>query len=253
MKEAHIKLENINIKYALLPGDPARLDRIKLFLDKPTDLAYNREFRSLKGFYKGVEILALSTGIGGSSCSIAIEEAHHLGVELMIRIGSCGALQPNLELGELIVVEAAIRDDGASLAYAPKEYPAYADSNLLALACEKAKILGFKHCQGIIHSHESFYIDNNEEITNYYSKLGALGSDMETATLYTVSRLRKVKALSILNNVVCKNDDTALSIGEYSSGASLTARGEENEIKLALETIYAYHLSQKNLKNKTNQ
>lgn len=241
MKEAHIKLENINCKYALLPGDPKRIDHIKMFLDNPSELAYNREFRSLKGYYKGIEILALSTGIGGSSASIAIEEAAHLGVKVMIRIGSAGALQKEISLGQLIIAEATIRDEGTSKAYAPIEYPAYCDSELLSLAINKAKELNYHYSSGIVHSHESFYIDNNAEITSYYAKLGALCSDMETAALYTVARLRKVKALSILNNVVTLEQDSATSIGEYSSGESLTSGGEEKEIKLALETIYAYH------------
>ena len=81
-----------------MPGDPARIDRIIPFLDDVQKLAYNREFRSVSGYYKGVKVIAISTGIGGSSASIAIEELKHIGVDTMIRIGSCGALQKEMRL-----------------------------------------------------------------------------------------------------------------------------------------------------------
>lgn len=94
MLEAHIQLDkSVNAKYAIMPGDPARIDRIIPFLEDVKELAYNREFRSISGYYKGVKVIAISTGIGGSSASIAIEELKHIGVDTMIRIGSCGALQ----------------------------------------------------------------------------------------------------------------------------------------------------------------
>ena len=97
MKQAHICLdETLGIRYAILPGDPARLDRIAKELEDVQELAYNREFRSLRGRYKGVDVLALSTGIGGSSAGIAVEELHNIGVQAAIRIGSCGALQKGI-------------------------------------------------------------------------------------------------------------------------------------------------------------
>ena len=97
MKQPHIQLdETISAKCALLPGDPARLDRIASQLESIKELAFNREFRSLHGFYKGMPVLALSTGIGGCSAAIAIEELHAIGIKAMIRIGSCGALQSNI-------------------------------------------------------------------------------------------------------------------------------------------------------------
>ena len=120
MKQAHICLdETLGIRYAILPGDPARLDRIAKELTDVQELAYNREFRSLRGRYKGVDVLALSTGIGGSSAGIAVEELHNIGITAAIRIGSCGALQKGIGLGELILVSGAVRDDGASKAYLP--------------------------------------------------------------------------------------------------------------------------------------
>ena len=128
---------------------------------------------------------------------------HHLGgVTAMVRIGSCGALQQGIALGDLIFACGAIRDDGASKAYADVRYPAVPDTELLLALTESIRAQGFAHRLGIIRSHESFYIDDIEEINEYWSKKGVLGSDMETAALLTVGRLRGMKCASVLNNVV---------------------------------------------------
>lgn len=120
MKQAHIMLdESLGIKYAIMPGDPGRIRRIAEHLDNVRHLENNREFLSVCGSYKGVNILAISTGIGGCSAGIAVEELKNIGVQAMIRIGSCGALQQNIGLGDLILAAAAVRDDGASKAYIP--------------------------------------------------------------------------------------------------------------------------------------
>ena len=110
--QPHIRLDhNYGARCALLPGDPARLDRIHLFLSDVEELAYNREYRSLVGNYQGVRVLALSTGIGGASAGIAMEELKNLGVKNMIRIGSCGALQPEVKIGDLVLVSGAVVED----------------------------------------------------------------------------------------------------------------------------------------------
>lgn len=238
MKQAHIHLdESLGIRYAILPGDPARLDRIAKELEDVEELAYNREFRSLKGRYKGVEVLAISTGIGGCSAGIAVEELHNIGVQAAIRIGSCGALQKGIGLGELILVSGAVRDDGASKTYVPEIFPAVADFSLYACCVEAAKNVGARTHEGICHSHESFYHEENDAQSEYWSKKGVLGADMETAALFTIARLRGMKAASILNNVVVYGEDTADAIGDYSGGESATARGERLEILTALEAF----------------
>ena len=228
MKQPHICLdETLGVRYAILPGDPARLDRVAAQLESVRELAYNREFRSLTGTYKGVPVLAVSTGIGGSSAGICVEELHNIGVEAAIRIGSCGALQKGIALGDLILGCGAIRDDGASKAYVYPEYPAVADYQLLGLCVEAAKALDCPYHVGIIHSHESFYHEENDAESAYWSRKGALGADMESAALFT-----------ILNNVVVYGEDTANAIGGYVNGESLTAIGERNEILTALEAFY---------------
>lgn len=238
MKQPHIALdESLNIRYAILPGDPARLDRIVPFLTDVEELTFNREYRSLRGRYKGVPVLAMSTGMGGCSAAIAVEELHNIGITAAIRIGSCGALQRGIALGDLILVSGAIRDDGASRAYVDVKMPAVADFDLLTCCVESAKALDCRHHIGIAHSHESFYHEENAEESAYWSKKGALGADMETAALFTVARLRGMKAASILNNVVVWGEDTADAIGGYADGEDLPARGEKLEILTALEAF----------------
>lgn len=238
MTQPHIQLnETQTAPFALLPGDPARLDRIAPFLTNVKELAYNREYRSLSGEYKNIKVMAVSTGIGGCSAGIAVEELSRIGVRAMIRIGSCGAMQSGIGLGDLILAAGAVRDDGASQAYVDLRFPAVADTELLNACLNAAKQNGFKHHVGIVHSHESFYIDDNEEQKRFWAKKGVLGADMETAALYTIGRLRGVKTASILNNVVVSGGDTADAIGGYVNGENMTEQGEKNEILTALDAF----------------
>ena len=235
MKQAHIMLdESLGIRYALMPGDPGRIRRIGEHLENVRRMENNREFLSIRGSYKGVDVLAISTGIGGCSAGIAVEELKNIGVEAMIRIGSCGALQRGIGLGELIFAAAAVRDDGASKAYVPDIFPACANRELLNCCVEAAGSLGAVWHEGIVHSHESFYHEENEAQSAYWSSKGVLGADMETAAIYTIAGLRGLKAASILNNVVLYGQDTADSIGDYVQGAQLAQRGETLEILTAL-------------------
>lgn len=223
--------------YALLPGDPQRVERIKPYLENVRDIAYNREYKSIAGTYKGVRVMAVSTGIGGPSAVIAVEELYNLGVRTMIRIGSCGALQSRVRLGDLVIVNAAVRNDGASDNYISRDFPAVADTDLLFAVLEAARELGVRYHVGLGRAHDGFYIDAEEEISSYWSRRGVLGSDMETAALFVVARLRGIRAASILNNVVENNGSLQESINLYSDGESLTKKGEENEILVALEAI----------------
>jgi len=239
MLQPHIQLdESVQARCAILPGDPARLDRIALQLENVKELTFNREYRSLTGTYKGMPVLAMSTGMGGCSTGIAIEELKAIGITAMIRIGSCGALQKNIALGDLVFACGAVRDDGASRAYVDVRYPAVPDTALLGHCIAAAKENGWPAHTGVVHSHESFYIDDNAQQEAYWSKCGVLGADMETAALFTIGRLRGLRTASILNNVVLYGQDTADAIGDYAGGEDMTAVGEHREIAVALEALY---------------
>lgn len=246
--QPHIRLTNEDaVPYALLPGDPARVERIKEFLTDVTEIADNRGMKSISGYYKGVKVLAISTGMGGASISIAVEELAKIGVKVMIRIGSAGAYQPGIELGDLLIVNGAVRDDGATKAYVRPEFPAVPDTEVLFEIIEAAKRLGYPYHVGIGRSHETFYFDDEENRAEeaYWGTKGVTGGDFETSTLFVVGGIRGIKTGSILNNVVKFQEDVSEGIGDYVDEGSITMEGEKREILTALEAIVALHNKKK--------
>lgn len=236
--QAHIRLsESDSAKYAILPGDPGRIDRIKEFLTDARELAYNREMRSVSGYYKGVKVLVVSTGMGGASTGITVEELHNIGVEYMIRIGSCGVLDKKIKLGDLLLINGAVRDDGASKTYVDAIYPAIPDTRLLMATIQASEENQVPFFIGRARSHDSFYTDREEEIDAYWAAKGILGADMETAALFTIGALRGVKTASILNTVVEYEDDLESNISNYVDGETKVKQGERNEILVALESF----------------
>ena len=239
MKQPHIQLdESVNAPCALMPGDPKRVDVIASCLEDVQELTFNREYRSIVGTYKGMRVIGISTGMGGSSVAIAIEELKNIGVHTMMRVGSAGALQEGINLGDLVICEGAVRDEGTSKNYIDPIYPAVPDCRLINYCIKAAEDLGFEHHTGIILSHESFYYDEDAQDSLKWSKKGVIATDFETAALYTVGRLRKVHTASILNNVVLWGANTEDSIGSYQGGEDRTAIGEKREILTALEAMY---------------
>lgn len=238
VKMPHIQLPaNLGIRYVVLPGDPARAQRAASYLTDAKLLAWNREYKSYSGFWNGVPVLVMSTGMGGPSMAIAVEELRKIGVTAAIRIGSCGALQPEAGVGDLVMVEAAVRDEGTSLGYAPLSYPAVADHRLLTACEESASEAGYRFHTGIARSHDCLYRDDNPAIYADWAKKGVMASDMETAALFVVGRIRGMKAASILNVVAACKGNVAENIGRYVDGETLTAQGEEHEILTAFAAL----------------
>jgi uridine phosphorylase len=241
--QPHIRIGDEHMAaYALLPGDPARVDEVAKFLEHSEVLAYNREYKTVKGFYKGIPVLVTSTGIGGVSAGIAVEELKNIGVKAMIRIGSCGALQSHIKLGDLVIAAGAVRNDGASYSYINKAYPAIPDTELMFHVITAAKAAGAKQHTGIVRCHDSFYTDKEQDIDRFWSEKGILASDMETAALFVIGRLRGIKTASILNVVVEYEGNLEEGINEYVDSKS----GEEKEILTALEAIVSYDAALKN-------
>ena len=257
-KMPHIQLdESIQATAAILPGDPARVDEIAKYLEDVKDEGFNREYKSVTGTYKGRRILAMSTGMGGASTAIGVEELADLGVKHMIRIGSCGALQSHLRLGELVICDRAVCDDGASQSYlgffryAAKGWPgrkeseldeisfAQADPEMAALCHRITKGLGFDCEIGSTRSHDALYLKTKPQLDEFYSGKGVFASDMETAALFAVAQLRGVRACSILNVVVEWKKDIKEGVSSYKDKENASAMGEKNEIIAALETLSA--------------
>ncbi|AIJ07671.1 MULTISPECIES: nucleoside phosphorylase [Edwardsiella] len=237
--QPHIRLSRAmtQARYALLPGDPQRVEHVARFLEKVEPLGQNREFRALRGEFHGIEVLAISTGIGGASTAIAVEELRHIGITTLIRIGSCGALQDHMAMGDLVIASGAVRDEGTSHAYAPASYPACADNGLVHLLRTEAERLAFPaHC-GYVRSHDSFYTDREAELDAEWSARGILAADMETAPLMVVGALRGLRTASVLNVVVTHSGGLAQGINDYQQQEAHSQRGEAREIELALNAI----------------
>lgn len=221
----------IDTDSAIIMGDPARVDTIAKLMDHVVPWACNREYKSIIGMYKGKKILAMSTGIGAPSAGIAVEEMHNVGIKRVIRVGSAGAMQHDIPLGQLVIAEGAVRDDGLSRKYVPEIYPAVPSFRLLAHTYAP------KACYGIIRSHDGFYMDDNDKTEAFWSEKGIVADDMESGILMIIGRLRHMETLSILNNVVLYQGDLAEGVNDLVNSADLVAKGEQDSLVTALQIL----------------
>jgi len=184
---------------AILPGDPGRVQKIAELLDGPIPLASNREFTSWLGFAGEHPVIVCSTGIGGPSTSIAVEELAQLGVRTFLRAGTTGAIQADIAVGDVIVTTGAVRLDGASLHFAPIEYPAVADYDCVNALVAAADELGVTRHVGVTASSDTFYPgqERYDTVSGYVNRrfagsrtewqaLHVLNYEMEGATLFTM-------------------------------------------------------------------
>lgn len=209
-KMFHLQIpRNTGAEYAILPGDPGRVDKIAAYLDSPVFAAQNREFRSIIGMIEGKKVIVTSTGIGGPSAAIALEELYITGVKTIVRIGTCGAMQQDIIPGDVIIPTAAVRMEGTSKEYAPIEFPAAADFDVLSALVGAAKKSGVRYHTGVVQSKDSFYGQHCPETMpvadmlkskwDAWKRLGVLASEMETAALFTVAHARGIRAGCILH------------------------------------------------------
>ena len=197
--------------YAILPGDPGRVEKIAAFLEHPAFLAQNREYTTWTGELEGERVLVTSTGIGGPSASIAIEELCKIGVHTLIRVGTCGGMQLQVRGGDLVLPTGAVRMEGTSREYVPLEFPAVPDYGVLHALVRAAGALHYTYHTGVVQCKDSFYgqhspesMPNAPELFNKWDawvKAGVLASEMETAALFTVSAARRLRAGAVLFTV----------------------------------------------------
>ena len=204
----HIGLKEGDIgEYLILPGDPKRCEKIAKYFDEPKLVADRREFVTYTGFLNGVKVSVTSTGIGGPSASIALEELVKVGGKKFIRVGTCGGMQKEVKSGDLVIATGAIRMEGTSKEYAPIEYPAVADYDIITALKESAEKLNLPHHLGIVQCKDAFYGQHNPELmpVSYelenkwqaWLKMGCLASEMESAALFIAGSFLKVKVGSI--------------------------------------------------------
>ncbi|MDO5100990.1 MAG: nucleoside phosphorylase [Eubacteriales bacterium] len=239
-KQYHIAVGPGEIgRYVLLPGDPARCDMVAKYLENASLVAFHREHKTYTGFYKGVKISVTSTGMGCPSAAIAAEELIHIGAEVLIRIGSCGAITDKAQIGDLMITTAAMKNEGTSKFYVPECFPAVADFSLTELLLSTAN----KHSQGngwqvhygITATDDAFYGESPEWISSLHA-LKVMNVDMESSALFTIGHLREVHTATI--NAVSGNLTNADVI--YTERNIGLEDGWDNEIKVALETIVCW-------------
>ncbi len=219
-RQYHIQVAQGEVgRYVILPGDPKRCEKIAKYFDDPVLVADNREYITYTGTLEGVKVSVTSTGIGGPSASIAMEELYRCGADTFIRIGTCGGMQTEVKSGDVVVATGAIRMEGTSREYAPMEFPAVADLT----------ITGVVQCKDAFYGqHEPETKPVSYELMNKWEawkRMGCLASEMESAALFIVASHLRVRAGSCflvvanqereklgLENPVVHDTDTAIQV-----------------------------------------
>lgn len=198
-------------KYCLLPGDPGRCEKIAAYLEDAYHLVSNREYNIWCGRLCGELVTVCSTGIGGPSTAIAVEELYACGADTFIRIGTCGGISLSVESGDSVIASGAVRQDGTSREYAPIEFPAVADTKVLFALVSASKELSLPYHTGVVQSKDSFYgqhsphrmATESDLLAKWeaWKRLGVLASEMEASTLYTVAATLGVSAGAVFTCV----------------------------------------------------
>ena len=211
-RQYHIGLKEGDVgKYVILPGDPKRCEKIAQYFDDPKLIADNREYVTYTGYINGEKVSVTSTGIGGPSAAIAMEELVKVGAEVFIRVGTCGGMNLDVKGGDVVIATAAIRAEGTSKEYAPIEFPAVANLDVTTALVQAAKNLDYCYHTGVVQCKDSFYGQHapetkpvSYELQNKWEawkRLGCLASEMESAALFVVASALGVRCGSCFHAV----------------------------------------------------
>ena len=204
-RQYHIQVAKGEVgRYVILPGDPKRCVKIAGYLENPVLIADNREFTTYTGALDGVKVSVTSTGIGGPSASIAMEELYRCGADTFVRIGTCGGMQPEVKSGDIVIATGAIRMEGTSREYAPIEYPAVANLDVTNALVAAAKEKGLSCHTGVVQCKDAFYGQHEPEAMpvgyellnkwEAWKKMGCLASEMESAALFIAAGKLRARA-----------------------------------------------------------
>jgi uridine phosphorylase len=197
--------------YVLTPGDPGRVPRIAARLDRAREVAVNREYTTWTGELDGVPVSVTSTGIGGPSTAIAVEELFRIGAHTIVRVGTCGGMQPGQRRGDVVIAQATVRDEGTSRQYVPIEWPAVAHVEVVEALLAQARASGVRWHVGVVQSKDSFYgemeparMPASAELQAHWeawTRIGVLASEMECAALFTAAATLRMRAGAVLGVV----------------------------------------------------
>ena len=204
-------------EYVILPGDPGRCELIAKYFDEPKLIAYNREFKTYTGTLNGKTVSVTSTGIGGPSAAIALEELVRCGAKTFLRVGTCGGMQTDVKSGDLVIATGAVRMEGTTREYAPIEYPAVADFDVTSALVAAAKRFSFPYHVGVVQCKDTFYGQHAPELmpVSYelenkweaWKRMGCLASEMESAALFIAGGFHRVRVGSVF--LVMANQERA--------------------------------------------
>lgn len=243
----HLGLDTVKIegaRYAFLPGDPGRVPEIaKAFDPNAKEIGYKREYRTWLGKINAKSVLVTSTGIGGPSTSIVVDELAQLGVKTFLRVGTTGAIQPAILAGDVIITTGAVRIDGASTHYAPIEYPAVADYEIVKVLVEAAQAQAISYHVGISASCDTFY-PGQERVESFFQyiprrfkgqteelrRLHVLNYEMEAATVLTLCSAFGLRGGCIAGVVTNRMKENGVAPEDL-------VLGERNAIKTAVEAM----------------
>lgn len=200
----HLQIRKGDVgKYVILPGDPKRCEKIASHFENAKLVADSREYVTYTGYLEGEKVSVTSTGIGGPSASIAMEELVRCGADTFIRVGTCGGMDIEVKGGDLVVATGAIRMEGTSKEYAPVEYPAVADLDVTNALVQAAKKLGYSYHTGVVQCKDAFYGQHEPEtkpagyeLLNKWEawlRMGCKASEMESAALFIVGAYLRVR------------------------------------------------------------
>ena len=245
-KQFHIACAQGDIgRYCILPGDPGRVPAIAALFDDAKQIAYNREFNVWTGTLLGEKVTACSTGIGGPSASIAMEELHKCGADTFIRTGTCGGIALDVQSGDVVVATGAIRYEHTSREYAPIEFPAVADFQVTNALVEATRKLGFPLHTGIVQCKDSFYGQHDPAASPVYyelqqkweswKRLGVLASEMESAALFVVAAALGCRCGSCFHVVWNQEREAAGLDQKMSEDTSSSVKVSVEALKLLIE------------------
>ena len=227
-------------RYVILPGDPKRCASIAKYFDDAKLVADSREYVTYTGTLLGEKVSVCSTGIGGPSASIAMEELVQCGADTFVRVGTCGGMELDVKGGDIVVATGAIRMEGTSKEYAPIEFPAVANLDVVNALVTSAKKLGANYHAGVVECKDSFYGQHRPEVMpvaeelkenwTAWKRLGVLASEMESAALFVASAHLGVRCGAVLH-VVWNQERAAAGIREESSTDT------DGTLRIALEAI----------------
>jgi uridine phosphorylase len=211
--QPHLRVDEGDVHdVALLPGDPGRVERIAAACDTATDLAHNREYRLVDAEYEGVPLTICSTGVGSPSAAIALEELAAAGVETVIRPGTIGALQSDIEIGDMVVATAAAKEEGTTKRYERAEYPAVPDFEVTRALIDAAEVADESVHVGPVVTDDAFYAETDDYVDDW-AAAGLLAVEMEAAALFTLARRKRLRA-----GAVCTVDGNLVEGTQKGSG-----------------------------------